>query len=155
MLANVQPQGGVACTRPTTTTRIPPGGMSGGLGEQRYVCDNSAFSSLPKRGKERKKDGRKDAPCNHRRSQLKFLGLHWSRGRAPNAGSLLRNKRHLYSTSSCQSGAQNMDGLMKGKHAQKKLSAVDATPPNPLSLKTQGGGVAYKDRAWPPPRGAS
>ena len=49
---------------------------------------------------------------------------------------------------------------MKGTHAKKKLGAVGAMPPNPLSLKTPGegggegglGGVAYKDRARPPPR---
>ena len=29
---------------------------------------------------------------------------------------------------------------MKGKHAQTKLSTVGAMPPNPLSLKTRGGG---------------
>ena len=32
---------------------------------------------------------------------VKALGLHLSRGRAPNAGSSLRNKRHLYSAPSC------------------------------------------------------
>ena len=37
-------------------------------------------------------------------------------------------------------GAQSMDGLMKGKHAQKKFGAVGAMPPNPLSIKTRGGG---------------
>ena len=36
---------------------------------------------------------------------------------------------------------------------QKKLDAVGAMPPNPLSLKTGGGGVAYKDP--PPPGGQS
>ena len=42
---------------------------------------------------------------------------------------------------------------MKGKHAQKNFGAVGAMAPTPLSLKTPGGGggVAYKDRAWPPP----
>ena len=30
-----------------------------------------------------------------------------------------------------------MDGLMKGKHAQKNLGAVGAMAPTPLSLKTQ------------------
>ena len=41
-------QGGGACAGPTTTTCIPPGGcVSEGLGVWRYVCDNSAFSSLP------------------------------------------------------------------------------------------------------------
>ena len=49
---------------------------------------------------------------------------------------------------------------MKGKHAQKNFSAVGAMAPTPLSLKTQGGGgglggVAYKDRARPPPRGVA
>ena len=39
--------------------------------------------------------------CNHRRSPLKVLGLHRSRGRAVNAGPSLRNKRLLYSASSC------------------------------------------------------
>ena len=46
---------------------------------------------------------------------------------------------------------------MKGKHAQKNFGAM---APTPLSLKTRGrgegggglGGVAYKDRARPPPR---
>ena len=36
------------------------------------------------------------------------------------------------------------------RHARKKLSAVGAMPPNPLSLKTGGGwggGVAYKVQA--------
>ena len=33
-----------------------------------------------------------------------------------------------------------MDGLMKGEHAQKKLSAIGAMPPNPLSFKPGGGG---------------
>ena len=43
-------QGGGACARPTITTCIPPGGcVSGGLGVRRYVCDDSAFSSLPRR----------------------------------------------------------------------------------------------------------
>ena len=51
---------------------------------------------------------------------------------------------------------------MKGKHAQKDFGAVGAMAPPPLSLKTWGGGgrgrgglggVAYKDRAWQPPRG--
>ena len=47
---------------------------------------------------------------------------------------------------------------MNKKHAQEKRGAVGAMPPNPVSLKTQGGGgggwggVAYKDRP-PPPRG--
>ena len=47
---------------------------------------------------------------------------------------------------------------MKGKHAQKNFGAVGAMAPTPLSLKTQRGGggglggVAYKDRARPPPR---
>ena len=44
---------------------------------------------------------------------------------------------------------------MKGKHAQKNIGAVGAMAPTPLSLKTPGGGglggVAYKDRALPPP----
>ena len=49
---------------------------------------------------------------------------------------------------------------MKWKHAKKNFSAVGAMAPTPLSLKTQGvggrgggglGGVAYKDRARPPP----
>ena len=46
---------------------------------------------------------------------------------------------------------------MKGKHAQKDYGAVGAMAPTPLSLKTPGGGggglggVAYKDRARPPP----
>ena len=48
-------------------------------------------------------------------------------------------------------------GLMKGKHAQKIFGAVGAMASKPLSLKTRGGGgglggVAHKDRAWPPPR---
>ena len=63
----------------------------------------------------------------------------------------LCNKRHSLSASS---SAQNMDGLMKGKHAQKNLSAVGAMAPTPLSLKTREGGlggVAYKDQARPPP----
>ena len=43
-------EGGGACARPTTTTCIPPRGcVSGGWGVRRYVCDNSAFSSLPRR----------------------------------------------------------------------------------------------------------
>ena len=43
-------QGGGACARPTITTCIPPGGcVSRGLGVRRYVCDDSAFSSLPRR----------------------------------------------------------------------------------------------------------
>ena len=50
---------------------------------------------------------------------------------------------------------KNMDGLMKGKHAQKNFSAVGGMAPTPLSLKTGGGGglgsVTYKDRAWTPP----
>ena len=33
-----------------------------------------------------------------------------------------------------------MDGLMKGKHAQKNFGAVGAMAPTPLSLKTRGGG---------------
>ena len=54
----------------------------------------------------------------------------------------------------------NLDGLMKGKHAQKNFGTVGAMAPTPLSLKTRGeggegggglGGVAYKDRARPPP----
>ena len=44
---------------------------------------------------------------------------------------------------------------MKGKHAEKDFGAVGAMAPAPLSLKTRGGGglggVAYKDRARPPP----
>ena len=45
------------------------------------------------------------------------------------------------------------------KQAQKNISAVGAMAPAPLSLKTRGvgggaGGVAYKDRARPPPRWA-
>ena len=70
-------------------------------------------------------------------------------------GLSLCNKRHLLSASSCYSGAQNMDGLMKGKHAQKNFGAVGAMAPTPLSLRTGGGGglggVAYKDWARPPP----
>ena len=43
---------------------------------------------------------------------------------------------------------------MKGKHAQKKFGAVRTMAPTKLSFKTRGGGlggVAYKDRAQPPP----
>ena len=45
---------------------------------------------------------------------------------------------------------------MKEKHAQKIFGAIGAMAPTPLSLKTPGGGgglggVAYKDRARPPP----
>ena len=52
---------------------------------------------------------------------------------------------------------RGMDGLMKGKHAQKNFGAVGAMAPTPLSLETRGEGgglgvVAYKDRARPPPR---
>ena len=43
------------------------------------------------------------------------------------------------------------------KHGKKKPGAVGAMAPAPLSFKTRGGrgggGVAYKDRARPPPRG--
>ena len=65
----------------------------------------------------------------------------------------LYNKRRLPCLANF--GAQNMDGLMKGKHAQKNFGAV-AMAPTPLSLKTRGGGggaggVAYKDRARLPP----
>ena len=50
--------------------------------------------------------------------------------------------------------------LMKGRHAQKNFGAVGAMAQTPLSFKTPGGGgglgglggVAYKDRAQPPPR---
>ena len=39
---------------------------------------------------------------------------------------------------------------MKGKNAQKNFGAVGAMAPTPLSPKTAGGGVAFKD---PPPPG--
>ena len=51
---------------------------------------------------------------------------------------------------------ESLHGLMKGKHA--KSHAFGATASRRLSLKTRGGGggglggVAYKDRARPPPQ---
>ena len=42
-----------------------------------------------------------------------------------------------------------MDGLMKGKHAQKNFGAVGAMAPTPLSLKTQGGGGVLHTRTGP------
>ena len=48
---------------------------------------------------------------------------------------------------------QSMNGLMKGKHAQKKVGAVGAMPPNPLSLKTRGLGGGSHTRSPPPPPG--
>ena len=46
---------------------------------------------------------------------------------------------------------------MKGKHAKKKLSAVGAMHPNPLSLKTRagggGGGWGGLHTSPPPPGG--
>ena len=51
---------------------------------------------------------------------------------------------HAYLQGGCVSGgysrAQNMDGLMKGKHAQKNFGAIGTMAPTPLSLKTGGGG---------------
>ena len=55
--------------------------------------------AMPKRGKERQKDERKNAVAAQ--NPLKNLALHLGWGFAPNAGSSLRNKRHLYSASSC------------------------------------------------------
>ena len=55
-------------------------------------------------------------------------------------------------------GAKNMDGLMKGKHAQKKFGAIGAMAPTPLSLKTPGrgggggaGGCRIQGPGPPPP----
>ena len=66
--------------------------------------------------------------------------LHWSRGRAPNAGSSFHSQRHLYSTSSCYSGAQNMHGLMKGQHAQKKIPRRWRHGPKTTISQNPGGG---------------
>ena len=44
----------------------------------------------------------------------------------------------------------NMDGLMKGKHAQKNFSTVGAMAPTTLSLKTWGGGGS-RIQGPPPP----
>ena len=47
---------------------------------------------------------------------------------------------------------------MRGKHAQNNLGAAGALPPNPLSLKTRGGGVGggshTRTGPAPPPPGS-
>ena len=48
---------------------------------------------------------RKNTLCNHRRSPQKVLGLHWSRGRAPNAGSSLRNHTEAWESITPTQGA--------------------------------------------------
>ena len=71
---------------------------------------------------------------------LRTTHYYHMRWRAPNAGSSLHSQLHLSRTSSCESGAQSMHGLMKGKHAQKNPALLAPQPPRRQSLKTRGGG---------------
>ena len=70
----------------------------------------------------------KNTPCNQR--------LHWSRGRAPNAGSSLSNQQQLYGTSSCESGTQSMDGLLIGKQMGTPTFSGNHITPTFLSMTT-------------------
>ena len=62
--------------------------------------------------------------------------LHLSWGRAPNAGSSLPNQQHLYRASPCETGAQSMDGLMKGKQRGTPASSSSNITPTFLSITT-------------------
>ena len=86
---------------------------------------------------------------------VKAEGLHLSRGRAPNAGSSLRNKRHLYSTPSCW---RSKHGWFDEREAcTKKLGTVGAMPPNTAISQNPGGGGGRRQGPGlpppPPPRG--
>ena len=54
----------------------------------------------------------------------------------PNAGSSLSNQRHLYRASSCECGAQRMDGLMKGKQRGTPTSSGSNIAPAFLLITT-------------------
>ena len=66
---------------------------------------------------------------------MKALGLHLRRGRAPNAGSSLRNKRHLYSTPRSKHG-----WLDEREAGTKEIRCRRCLAPQPTISQNPGGG---------------
>ena len=108
----------------------------------------SPYPSSQRSMKRRKKHGgekeRTVCPPVFTTESTESTGLHMSRGRALNARSSLSNKRHLYSTSSCESGAQTMDALnvTTKKIPNSLLASKTPLKPRmrPIFRKRGGGG---------------